>query len=498
MISKKFKKTNLFVSNNSFVLKFNSELNTSKLLSYYITYPSSIIYVTKKNVSPKCNQIPYTIGYTKSFYELSIDEIHARFAPIFIQANSIMIPKKVEYNLKRHVSKKELKNINKDENIAIELCLIFLSNLSSTYYIENKWKSLNSTYLHKQSKRDNDNTYIYLKIKKLLKNGTKKNGKIIEVFKNENYNESYKIGKTSKQFRLSSTYLKPGLIEYIIQNDELINKRRHYIQNIIKESSTNVICRNLFYFYEKVSFPTKNEILVEAKRLVKGKYKTKKGKRLTFKNKHSKNHWKNSKERSFVENNIKLFEYLTKRGFMIPQQGSVASGGRVVDSFTLMPSWIRNMCKVDGKRFVEVDYSTLHPNIAMNIYGGSCRSISHSEVAEHLEISRLEAKVEHLSFFNKKWDNMLKSPLFEYYAKNEPDMLQNLYKDKNENGHKITSKRLFQMEVQIMTQVIKELNNMNIYVGYVYDALICSPKQKYVVTSVMNKVVKEFNVKTHV
>ena len=487
-------------SNTSIYINSNTSISSIPLFTSSSSSSSSIIYVTDNESNLNCRETPYNIGCTKDLYELTIDEINTRFAPIFIKANSIMIPKKAEVNLKRYVSKKDLRKIHNDMSIAIEMCLLFLSNLSSTYYTDEKWKSLNSTLLNNQFKWKSDNTYVYPKIKKVLLKGTKNTGPVIEIKENEIGSESYKIGETSKQFRLTSTYLKPGLIEYIIKDESLIKKRREFILNNIKKISSNIICRNLLIFYERITLPTKDEMLEKARGLVKEGHKTNKQKTLTFRNKHSNSHWKDYKERSFVEDNIELFEYLTKRGYMIPIPGKEKAGGRVVDSFTLMPSWIRKLCKIDGKPIAEVDYSTLHPNIALQIYRGSTKHINHDIVAEYLGISRQEAKLEHLSFFNKPRDDMMQSPLFKYYKVKEPDMLLNIYydKDTNERAHKITSQRLFQIEVKIMTQVIKELNNMNIYVGYVYDALICQPIDQSVVKKIMNKVVKEFGVNTHV
>ena len=47
-----------------------------------------------------------------------------------------------------------------------------------------------------------------------------------------------------------------------------------------------------------------------------------------------------------------------------------------------------------------------------------------------------------------------------------------------------------------MMDVIQRLNAMEIYVGYVYDALICIPKHQYIVEDVMNRAILEHGVKT--
>ncbi|WP_299517708.1 hypothetical protein, partial [uncultured Flavobacterium sp.] len=91
-----------------------------------------------------------------------------------------------------------------------------------------------------------------------------------------------------------------------------------------------------------------------------------------------------------------------------------------------------------------------------------------------------------------------KSLLFDYYSKNETTMLENIYKDKKSNGYKITSKKMFAVEVAIMTDVIKYLNTKNINVLYVYDALLCEEKDKSTVVDTMNRIILQHGVKTKV
>ena len=47
-----------------------------------------------------------------------------------------------------------------------------------------------------------------------------------------------------------------------------------------------------------------------------------------------------------------------------------------------------------------------------------------------------------------------------------------------------------------MTQVIEQLNQENIYVGYVYDALFCHPIQAERVKEIMDIVIQSYHVKT--
>lgn len=49
-----------------------------------------------------------------------------------------------------------------------------------------------------------------------------------------------------------------------------------------------------------------------------------------------------------------------------------------------------------------------------------------------------------------------------------------------------------------MTDVIKQLNSVGIYVLYVYDAVVCEEKDKTVVLETMNRIILEHGVKTNV
>jgi hypothetical protein len=406
----------------------------------------------------------------------------------FPNVNSILIPKKAEYNLRKYVSKDLLRTIDPNIDIAVEKCLVFLYNLASTYYTDSKWKPLNATILHQQS-RNSDNTFIYTKIIDVLTVGTS-TGAFIAV------DGSYQIGTQSKKFRLNEMYLKAGLIEYIIKDAGIISNRNKIYYEQLCEAMTNPICSNLIAMYPKIDLPTSEELLAIGRKLVKEGRTTKKGKILTIRNKHLNDYWADADKRSFVEDNIKLFEFLTGRGFMIPSAGDMHSGGRVVDSFTLMPAWIREHIVVDGKKLTECDYSTLHPNIAIKLYDGTLTYLTHGLVAEKTGVDLKDVKIEHLSFFNMKWDDMRKSPLFGYYSSNEPDMLASIYKDKSEHGHKITSQKMFAVEVGIMSAVISDLNAKGVYVLYVYDALVCEEKDSKLVAETMNRIILEHDVKT--
>jgi hypothetical protein len=291
-------------------------------------------------------------------------------------------------------------------------------------------------------------------------------------------------------------YLKAGLEEYIIKDSTIVLNQNRLFYEQLNEAMEHPICSNLIKMYPKIELPTPEELLAIGKRLVKEGHRTKKGKILTVRNKHPYDYWKDVTNRSFVEDNIKLFEFLTNRGFMIPGVGDEKSGGRVVDSFTLMPAWIREQITVDGVKLAECDYTALHPNIAIKLYDGTQTYLTHQNVAERTGIDIKSIKIEHLSFFNKQWLAMLKSPLFAFYSNQEPDMLSRIYNDKKEHGYKVTSAKMFSVEVAIMTDVIKHLSTIGINVLYVYDALLCEEKDKAIVVETMNRIILEHGVYT--
>lgn len=427
-------------------------------------------------------------------------EIRAN-VPLFLKGgNTIKIPKKTKRAISRYVAKNLLREIHPDVEVAKELCLMFLSNLSDTYYRMNGigyepdsyekqgWKNLSASILRKQF---SDAPSTYRRIIDVLEIGTSK-GAIIEC-------DYWRVdGYKSYSYRLTDAYRCKGVVTYDLTSNYAKKLSYQNYYDRVAEAMKNPIAKNLMQMYRLITLPTREEIEAEATRLIRERYTSKKGKKLTRMGKKKKDYWKHPEQRSFVEESIEIFEYLTEHGLMVPSAGGGKSGGRVVDSFTLMPSWIRNLIKLNGEPIVEADYSALHPNIAMNIYGGSKEYLTHQKVAHESGVDVSKVKIEHLSFFNKRSDDMKSSPLFNYYEDSEPEMLQNIIDEKEYSNyrHKITSRRLFSKEVVIMADVIAHLNRQGIYVGYVYDALFCEPRHKEVVINVMNKVILRHGVKT--
>ena len=392
-----------------------------------------------------------------------------------------------------YLPKKALKQIHEDIDLAKELCLVFLSFLSDTYYTStfatnaakrDGWKQLNSSILQDALMIKGDDS-LYKKVIDVLEVGTTK-GPIIDVDK------SYLEGEYSRSYKLADKYLNRGVNSYTLQHKSVKTSRERSYYRMLSNAIGGKISSNMIHVYAKLEKPTLEQVKEEAKRLVAEGYRTNKGRKLVFENKRSKQYHK-ERNNAVVEDHIEMFQYLTSNGYMIPVESDKA-GGRVADSLTLMPGWIRNLFKIDGKPLMDPDFVCLHPNLTMTIYGGKTEYITHDKVADTLGVDRQVAKVEHLSFFNKSWDQMMKSPLFDYYISTEANVMQKLFEEKRDGI--MTHNKLFRMESTLMANVIERLNEMDIYVVYVYDALKCHPDHHSIVVDIMNEEAIKMNVKT--
>lgn len=469
---------------------------SSSYQSYY--HPTTLNYVTTSLEVTKPTKILANSIANNDFNAENLDQVYDTYPLFFQNATTISIPQNIKRHIEREVPKRYLNKIDKIKKFAVEKCLLFISNLTSTIFFEDRWKPLSSKILTEQFKKGNDNTFNYTHVVDALKYKSDSTDSIIQTKKNKLGNDTYQEGITCKSYSFTDTFYSNNLVKYTITNPEIIAKRNNFIYSQIARATDNIIATNLLKLYPRIELPTDNELKAEANRLIREKYVTKKGKLLTKLNNHSKDYFKNAAQRSYVEENIKAFKFYTDISYMIPSIGDSKSGGRVVDSFTLMPGWIRNLITIDGEEIVLVDYKALHPNIAMSVYGGSKKFLTHQQVAEESGIEVKDVKIQHLSFFNKQVRDMKESPLYAYYHKSDPSMIAKIEQEKwnSEFKHKITSMRMFAKEVEIMTECIRRLNKIGIYVGYIYDALFCKESEKELVKKIMNEVVVELGVHT--
>jgi len=422
----------------------------------------------------------------------SPDEPLGEFA-LFLRADgTLLVPKKTVAAVK-YIHADVLADVHADPEVARELCLYFLSMMTRAYFEESKMVHLNANVLRRLFNPPGNrhlSGFKYVDVRSALVKGTPKNGPII------GYSEDFMPGVKSMAYWLTEGYAKVGFVSYEVTTDYVrAMVRRNYFE-LLSQAAENPIARNLFRFYSVCRMLTQDEARAEGERLAKAKAKNKKGKTLTMQHRKDKSYWKDADKRVFVEDSLAQYEYLTSKGLGVPIIGGERSGGRVYDTISLMPSWLRAAITVDGEELVELDYKALHPNLAMRIYGGSSRYITHDKVAEATGVARDDVKVQHLSFFNMRWDDIARSALYGYYMRTEPFMMEAMCRDKAENGYKATSRKMFKLEVELITEVITRLNKLGIYVGYAFDAIQVPASQAEAAEHVMNSVAREMGVYT--
>ena len=413
-------------------------------------------------------------------------------SPSFLtDSTSIHIPAKTESVLRASKIKKKLREINEDEEVALELCLMFLSNLSNTYMSTvDGWKRLNASILQNQLKLSRSKQE-YQKIIELLSDESSfRSGAIIEVY------TGYATG-ISRQYKLNDRFFGKGIVVYHLKTDKVKNLRRKSFFKALAEARTNPIASHLLNnVYPYLDLPTKEEIHAEAKRIISGGGKVSRGRELTYLGSRRRDKV-NLEKYCLVEDSLQVFEHITGNGLMIPSKSDNA-GGRVIDSLNLMPKWIRSLVKVKNKKLAECDYTCLHPNIANALYGADeIGHISHEGVAKDLGITKAEVKVEHLSFFNKRVRDMKRSPLFAYYKEKAPTMLDNVVKRKK-RSHKDVTMDMFTAEVSVMTECLARFELKDIPAVYVFDALYVPRQFEETAKEIMNEVVKEGGILTKV
>lgn len=412
--------------------------------------------------------------------------------PSFVQslqgADLIHIPVKVNRVIERHIGRNVLRSIHHDLNTARELCLVILSNLSDTYYRNSRYKRLSSELMHRQTSTSSQ--YVYRRILDLLVAGSPLKGPIIQQ------GEEYSHGTRCREYGLSDTYFAKGVEPYRIQTDHVRKLRNREFYKLLSEASNNVIARNLLRIYPDIELPDRDMIHAEAKLLVAQGYHNKKGRKLVFLNNNARLRWKNQNAIAFVEDSVEVYDLLTANGFIIPVVGDDHSGGRIVDSFALMPSWIRSMTSIDGERMVEADYSALHPNLIQKIYRGPLQHITHQQIANELGIAKDVVKTHHLALFNRRSEDMEKSPIYKFYMDCCPEMMARIHEDKAQHGYRVTSRRLFRAETDLMTSVISDLNSKEVNALYIYDALMVAKPHHRQLINTMNQNAARMNIHT--
>lgn len=405
------------------------------------------------------------------------------------------IPSKMEAVVRHHIPESRLRVIDDDMEVARELILLMIANLSNAYYTDQSdgWKRLSSSILRRQVSDSPDR--IYRDILDLLVQGTTAKGPIIQ--ENRHYDRD---GHTCRSFRLTDVYRNKGVKLYELTTPKAKAFRERTQRETLERVLDMGIGRNMLALYDRTSIFTIDHLMEVGLNLIEQGFRNKKGKLLTALGKHSRMEFADADERVFLEDQVEIYRRVTAGGYMHPIISD--EDGRVVDAFTLMPSWIRALVLIDHERTTEIDFSCLHPNIASMVFGGSGKSLTHQEIADELGIDKSTAKTAHLSFFNLPWEKMRHSPVWPFYATNEPDLIINLLAERTASGreekdqHKETSRTMIRIEVELMSEVLRRLNERNIFPIYVYDALQGKEEDAEIIRETMNAAARQMGINT--
>ena len=143
-------------------------------------------------------------------------DVSAQLSLFVINNSKIKIPSKVEYVIRKYVSRKLLKEVHQDIEVAVELCLLFCTQLNSTYFdIKNGsnpegWKSLRAEYLRELLCL---NQMTYKRVITALEEPLSK-GAILEC------DHTFIIGEKNHFYRLSTPYLGKGIVSYDLKTNE--------------------------------------------------------------------------------------------------------------------------------------------------------------------------------------------------------------------------------------------------------------------------------------
>jgi hypothetical protein len=385
------------------------------------------------------------------------------------------------------------KLLKRDMQIPKEIrdeCALLISNLYRPYEVEVGIPLPNKTYLRKIF----DDKRTATRALKILLKGSEQQGPIIEVIQKANPNKGL-----CTEYRLTAKYRNRNLQSYTITNKKLLTKLAIMFDEEIQEVFDNSIMGYQVASYNYIELPTLEDIYEQADEMVNTKATNKDGKIYNYKRKLTEVQLNRDKY-VFIEEQINIFKTLTSNGYITPSY-SEAAGGRVADSFTLMPSWIRKLCTINGNPLIENDFTSLHPVIIAYHYmnrvsdaeANKMKSVLkeyngdlHAFIAARMGIPRNKVKKSHLSIFNKRIEAMEKDSVWQCWATEFPEYAKVIIEDKqdytmgmNMDGviasgfepHKNTSRMLFRLEVDLMTEITKELTESNIPGIYVYDAI---------------------------
>lgn len=252
------------------------------------------------------------------------------------------------------------------------------------------------------------------------------------------------LDKKCRQFIVSTQFYRYP-VKYFIKAKKLVNKIQDAQEKELQEILNNT--DDVINFEKKIlsernitsyTFPTIEKLQEVAKRMVENKETDKFGRMYAFgipKEWYSEDngsvitkkkangelfsytiHGKLKPNCPYVDINIHLYNYVLmmngKKVVKARKKYYDFEGNVYYDRFysflSMIPKWIRNEIKIDGEETMECDATALHPRIVGKLFENATKierpeflkGDSHTKIAEILKISRKEAKLINLSYWN--------------------------------------------------------------------------------------------------
>ena len=356
----------------------------------------------------------------------------------------------------------------------------------------------------------------YKKVIKILETGTEKKGPIIEQTKEYYTSYTNKYGQLvpgrARYYKLTDKYRTWKTTSYVTdqkKSKSLNVKVLLHKNELIERSKINPIAHMCMRLTNHVTAPTIDQVLARADEMHKNV--SKRGRLYKF-GTNLKESEKNRDKYRYLEEDIQRWKYYTEDGYRIPTYDETY--GRVIDSFAMMPSWIRELYLINGKKTQFADLTALHPNLLLNYIKPmlSPESVSkiesiqdgynydlHQYIADKGNLNdRDVAKTAHLSLLNKRPQQLENDPIWKVWCSAFPAEVSKIILDiKNDYSyfddvtepHKNITKIIFNEETAFIKKCSEELGSR--VAMQTFDEMGSDINIK----QIMEKVIKDTNLK---
>lgn len=265
------------------------------------------------------------------------------------------------------------------------------------------------------------------------------------------------------------------------------NKLHKYDRNGIKQLIDSTM----------LTLPTKEQLIVVAKKMVQQNKCNKKGKLYRFANKKSKLQLK--KIYRYVEHDIAMYQYAVANAIL-----KITKGGRVSYSLNRIPKWIRNEILINDTQTVELDATAMQPSLFTAFWASTTTTtttaVNYTSIADSMGIvntkktARNKIKSQFIQWLHQDLSEMYKYKIDNYLTEHYPSQTAKIKQDKKAKGAKYVSYKLLELESSLFDEISKEFVKQKIQAIYVYDAMIVPIIQQVQAMEIMQYTFKKYSV----